>query len=387
MFRRVIKLSHSNSFFLFGPRGTGKTTLIKQLFSNDHVLWIDLLKDEDEEKFRINPDLLSEILANNPYEWVVIDEVQKIPKLLDIIHLEIEKKKTKFVLTGSSARKLKRGAANLLAGRAFTYQLYPLCHIELGDSFQLEDLLQFGSLPHLYELTTKQDRIEFLRSYVKTYLKEEILSEQLIRKVDPFRDFLEVSAQTNGQIISYEKIADDLGVDGKTVQTYFQILEDTLLGFKLESYHRSVRKRQRVAPKFYLFDLGIKRALDHSMKQELQPETYDFGQAFEHFIILETQRLNEYFRLDFKMSYLRTKDGAEIDLIIERPGEATILVEIKSTKNTTSRHTSHLERFYKDWGKTVEAHLWSLDPHEKKIGNVICLPWKKGLSAAGFRQN
>ncbi|MCB0362860.1 MAG: ATP-binding protein, partial [Bdellovibrionales bacterium] len=221
MVRRTQKLSKNNSLFLFGARGTGKTTLLRELYSNTNPLWIDLLSDKDEDRFGRNPDELSQVLKTGQYNCVVIDEIQKAPKLLDIVHREIEKyKKIQFVLTGSSARKLKRGSANLLAGRAFTYHLFPLTYDELGDQFDLHSVLEFGSLPKLLDFSNSDEKNEFLRSYVKTYLREEIQVEQLIRKLNPFRDFLEIAAQCNGKIINYSKIARDVGVDDKTIQNY-----------------------------------------------------------------------------------------------------------------------------------------------------------------------
>ena len=384
MIRRLAKLSKNSSLFLFGARGTGKSTLIRDLFSAENPLWIDLLLEKDEEVFGRNPGELSALLNRKNYDWVVIDEVQKVPKLLDIVHLEIEKKKTKFALTGSSARKLKRGAADLLAGRAFTYNLYPFLRLELGERFSLNTALSLGSLPGMMEFSELSDRQEYLRSYVKTYLKEEIIAEQVVRQIQPFRDFLEIAAQCNGQIINYSKIARDIGVDDKTVQTYFQILEDTLLGFMLPSFHRSIRKRQREAPKFYFFDPGVKRALDRTLRMELLPQTYAYGKAFEHWVILEAMRMNEYLRLDYQFMYLKTKDHAEIDLVIERPGQKTLLVEIKSTTQVQPEAVKNLERFVNDWDAPAEAQLWSQDPHEKRLGSVLVLPWEKGLMEAGL---
>lgn len=380
MVNRRLRVDFESSFFLFGPRGTGKTSLLKQLFPDpSKVLWIDLLKEDDEDSYRKTPQLLSEILNHKRVSWVVIDEVQKNPKLLDIAHFEIQKKRCKFALTGSSARKLRRGSANLLAGRALTYQLFPFTADELGDLFHLDAALSEGTLPGLLEHPSPEGRWDYLRSYVTTYLKEEIISEQLVRKVDPFRDFLPVAAQCNGTILNFSKIGKDIGVDDKTVHSYFKILEDTLVGFPLPPYHRSVRKRQRESSKFYLFDTGVKRALDKTLRVPLLPQTYAYGHAFEHWIILEVFRLNEYRKLDYSLSYLRTKDDAEIDLIIERPGDKTLLVEIKSTTAVNETDTRSLQRFLRDWPGKAEAQIWSLDTRERKIDRVILLPWQQGL--------
>lgn len=380
MFRRIINISKNNSLFIFGARGTGKSTLLEGQFKGAGTLWIDLLTDADESRYGRDPDELTRVLEAGIYQCVVIDEVQKAPKLLDIVHHEMGKhKKTQFVLTGSSARKLKRGMANLLAGRAFTYHLFPLTAFELGDAFNLKNSLELGTLPKLFEYESREEKNDFLRSYAKNYLREEILVEQLVRQLNPFRDFLEVAAQCNGTILNYSKVAKDIGVDDKTVTNYFSILEDTLIGFHLPAFHRSVRKQQRMSPKFFFFDPGIVRALNNTLRVELLPQTYAFGNAFEHWVILECFRLNEYYQLDYRFSYLQTKDGGEVDLIIQRPGKAELLVEIKSTVKVTGEHTAKLNRFQKSWGISCEAEVWSLDNVQKKDDGVLCIDWQTAL--------
>jgi predicted AAA+ superfamily ATPase len=383
MVYRLQKLNTSDSLFLFGPRGTGKTTLLRERFAGSgRTLWIDLLSDDDDETFRRHPGRLEEILASERHDIVVIDEVQKNPKLLDIVHREIEKKRgTQFVLSGSSARKLKRGGANLLAGRAFTFQLFPLTHIELGTSFDLQRSLEFGSLPKLLEYDEPLDATRFLKAYVKTYLREEILVEQLVRNVQPFQDFLEISAQMNGKIINYSKIANDIGVDDKTVRSYYEILSDTMLGFPLPPFHRSIRKRQREAPKFFFFDRGICRALSNTLSLPLDPRTFEYGNAFEHFIILEILRLATYHESDFRFSYLRTKDDAEIDLIIERPGQPDLLVEIKSYTSVNDADARALKAFVDAWDRPAEALLLSRGKSEAMHHDVRCQPWEQGIQS------
>ena len=264
---------------------------------------------------------------------VVIDEIQKIPKLLNVVHKLIEETQKKFVMTGSSARKLKYGGANLLAGRAFVYHLFPFTFLELKKNFDSDQALMFGLLPKIIEFDTYEERVAFLQAYSYTYLKEEIFSEQLIRKLDPFRRFLEVAAQTNGKIINYSNIARDVGVDDKTVKEYFSILEDTLIGFFLEPFHHSFRKRLSSKPKFYFFDIGVTRALARHLSIPLRAQTSAYGEAFEHFIILECIKLASYQNKEFRFSYLSTKDDAEIDLVVERPGQPLLFIEIKSKKS------------------------------------------------------
>lgn len=381
MIQRLVNPLKSNSFFLFGARGTGKSTLLSIYLKDEKSLWFDLLNPEVDDRLQRNPNnLIEQIEAQKEVEWVVIDEVQKNPKLLDLVHQLIEKTTIKFALTGSSARKLKRGSSNLLAGRAFVNHLFPLTFLELGEAFDLNNVLNWGSLPKLTEFHTETEKQAFLRAYALTYLKEEVWAEHLIRNLDPFRRFLEIAAQANGEIVNYTNISRDVGADVKTVQSYFEILADTLLGFFLEPYNRSIRKQQRQSPKFYFFDLGVKRSLDRMLTQTIKPNTYAFGKAFEHFIVTEIYRLNSYFNKDFKLSYLLTKDGVEVDLIIERPGLPTVLAEIKSTDNADERDTKHVEHFLKDFPSAIGMVL-SLDPSPRKVGNVTIFPWQKGLEA------
>ena len=348
-------------------------------------MWIDLLDPEQEDRYARNPSELSQqIAADQQYwEWVVIDEVQKVPKLLDIVHSTVEKVNLRFALTGSSARRLKKDTVNLLAGRAFVYNLFPLTHRELGPGFDLDRALRYGTLPTLLWMKTEEEYQAYLRTYSLTYLKEEVWAEHFIRKLDPFRKFLEIAAQSNGEIINYSNIARDVGADHKSVASYFEILEDTLLGFILEPFHLSIRKRQLQSPKFYFFDPGVVRALTRMLTVPLKPKTYAYGRAFEHFVIVEIIRLNSYYKKDYRFSYLNTKDGVEIDLIVERPGQTTVLVEIKSTVQVTEQDVRQLARFKKDLPNS-EAFCLSQDPVRKEINGVLTFPWKEGIGALGL---
>jgi len=390
MVTRIIKLPKKQSFFLFGARGTGKTTVLEALFpkgsqSDRESLWIDLLSDEEEAGLSRNPDSLKQRVQQfGKTRHIIIDEIQKIPKLLDVVHQLIKDGYDKFILSGSSARKLKRGAANLLAGRAVVRSLFPLTHLEMADRFELNFALRFGTLPRLVHLDNEPTEIkDYLRAYSKTYLKEEIIVEQLVRNLDPFRGFLEVAAQMNGKIVNYSKIERDVGSSNKTIQSYYQILEETYVGFFLNAFHESWRKQLSQSPKFYFFDLGVTRALAGRLNQEVSESTYEYGDLFEQFIICEIFRLNEYFSLDFKMSYLRSKDGAEIDLILDRPGMKRALIEIKSSKMVRSEDLKHLRRFKSEHPKT-DAYCLSLDPSPKRIDGIEVLPWKEGLIALGI---
>lgn len=378
MVNRLAKLSPSNSFFILGPRGSGKSTLIKQRYSKNS-LYIDLLNPQTEDRYRLNPSSLKQELAGQPQlKRVIIDEVQKLPRILDMVHQLIEEKNIQFILSGSSARKLKRGGANLLAGRAFVFHLHPFTSLELAHRFNLNKALSWGLLPRQFNLKGSQDKEEYLKAYALTYLKEEIQLEQIVRKLSPFRQFLEVAAQMNGKVINYSKIARDIGVDTTTVQNYYSILEETLLGFYLKPYHTSIRKSQRLSPKFYLFDTGVCRALKGTLSIPLLPQTYDFGEVFEHFIILEIMKLSEYSRKNWKYFYLLTKDGAEIDLIVDRPGETALCMEIKSSDRITENDVRNLIRLGSDIPKS-KLYCLSRDSKRKQIQNVLCLEWREGI--------
>lgn len=377
MFHSLIKPSLLNSFFLFGPRGSGKSTLLKQYFVTTNTLYIDLLEDRMESRYSRDPDLLiSDIRALPNCDWVIVDEIQKLPKLLDIAHKLIEEKKIKFILTGSSARKLKRGGANLLAGRAFLYHLYPLSVLELKDRFELTEALHWGMLPKIFSLDNS-DRKKFLTSYTKTYLKEEILQEQIVRNAEGFRNFLEIAAQMNGRVLNLSKIARECGIDAKTVKTFYSILEDTLIGFTLPAYHKSVRKSQSMQSKFFFFDLGVVRALEGSLDSPPVPRTAAYGQLFEQFMILEIFKLNDYFQKDFKLSHYRTSTGQEVDLILSKGGNA-FAVEIKSTQQVDVTEAASFERISKGFGAD-RLYLVSQDPVRSKVGNVICIYWQDFL--------
>lgn len=388
MFKRLSNPLKSNSFFLFGARGTGKTTILNEIFNSSNSIFIDLLDSETFSRFRKNPSLLlgvaDEIAGKK--DWIIIDEVQKAPALLDLVHKLIESTELKFALTGSSARKLKREGVNLLAGRAYVNNLFPLTYVELEDQFNLESALRWGTLPKIYSLSSDREKYEFLTSYTHSYLKEEILQEQLVRNLDPFAKFLEIASQMNGEVINYSKLAREAATSPNTVQTYFEILQDTLLGTILPAYDKSVRKQQVKSPKFYFFDCGIQRALANSLTIPVQPSTYSFGNLFESFLVNEIIRLNNYNMKSYKLSYLLTKNGAEIDLILERPGKPTALIEIKSKEQVEEEDFKHLFSLKKEF-KNSECFCLSNDKISRVVKGVKCLPWMVGIEELGLRES
>lgn len=380
MLKRLSNLPTNHSFFLFGARGTGKTSLLKSRFK-EQVLYIDLLNLDIEAAYQLDPEQLYRELNALPTETsiIIIDEIQKVPKLLDVVHRKIEESALVFVLTGSSARKLKRGAANLLAGRAFVFHLHPLTALELGEQFDLQRALSFGTLPAVWNFSDDLDRRRYLKAYSNTYLKEEVWGEQLVREIEPFRRFLQVAAQQHGQIVNFSKIARDVGVDDSTVKNYFSILEDTLVGYYLPAYSGSERKQLKMAAKFYLFDNGVRRALAGVVDFQLQPGSSEYGIAFEQLVISEIMRQTSYLEIDLRYSYLATEGGAEIDLIISKGKNVAALIEIKSARRiSVADDLKHLLGFKNDFGGAARFCLYSGDTAMQE-DNIHILPWLQGV--------
>ncbi len=381
MINRKIILDVDHSFFLFGARGTGKSTLLKsQNFLSKDTMWIDLLNPSIEEKYSLHPEFLTQeidFLSKKP-KWVVIDEIQKVPKLLDVVHQLIESTEIQFVLTGSSSRKLKRIGSNLLAGRAFNFKLFPMTSLEVGKSFNIHEHINWGGLPKIYNLKNINQKSLYLKSYVENYLKEEIIAEQILRNLNPFRLFLPLCMQNETEPLNFTKIAEQTGVETKTIQNYYEILCDTHLGFFLNPYDKSVRSVQKRAPKFYFFDTGVHRAIEKKLKITVESRSSEFGKLFESWFINEVHRYNEYFQLDYHISYLRTKDDAEIDLIIERPDGSISLVEIKSSEVIEDRHLKHLISFKKDF-PNADLVCISNEKKARKVNDIQILPWKSSF--------
>ena len=380
MYKREIRLPQNHSFFLFGPRQTGKSTLLKHLFSAEHSYYYDLLQTSEYLRLKASPSLLREEVLSRPLkiQRIIIDEVQKIPILLN----EVQSLMTKFpaltfILTGSSARKLKSDEANLLAGRALTYSLHPLTVREIPEEIPLSTLLKFGALPPVVK-AEKDLKIKLLQSYVNTYLKEEIEREAQLKKMDSFIHFLRLAAYENGNTLNFSNIGREAGVSPKTTQSYFELLQHTLIGFFLYPYLKSQRKRFSKHPKFYFFDTGVVSALQNKLSVDLIPKTPDYGDFFEHFLILEVMRLNDYFNKEFRFSYFRTERGAEVDLVIETPNEKLIAIEIKSTDQVTNKHVRGLKSFSEEFPR-AELYCAATVPRPIKRGAVQIYPWKDML--------
>jgi len=375
MVNRVLKPLKSNSFFIFGARGVGKSYFLKKIFVVQSFIYFNLLKDDDFNLLFKDKKKIERLAKDKTYEWIIIDEIQRLPDLLNEIHSHIEEFDQKFILTGSSSRKLKNGSANLLAGRAYVNSMFPLSYLEIKNKFNLIECLRWGGLPKLLKLNSEEEKMSYLKTYCSVYLKEEISQEQLVRKLEPFRNFLEVAAQMSSKIINFSAIAREVGCDTTTVQTYFSILEDTYLGFYLPAYHKSIRKSQLASPKFYLIDTGIKKALERSLDSKPSEGTSDFGFLFENYLVSEIYKLNSYFHKDWKMSFLSTKNGFEIDLILSK-NKKVILIEIKSYMKIQIKDADRLAKVRADFGKDVQIYILSRDERKEKIGPVIFNHWQ-----------
>lgn len=357
--------SENESLFLWGARQTGKSTLLKRRYPD--ALWFDLLLADVYQRLVNNPTLIREtVLANPDKSTVIIDEIQRIPELLNEIHWLITNTNTQFIMSGSSARKIIRSGSNLLGGRALRYELFPLVSQEIPD-FDLIRALNHGLLPRHYLATNPRKMIS---AYVGNYLRDEIIGEAKIRNATVFSHFLEVAAFSNGEIVNYTNIASECGVSSPTIKEYFQILQDTLVGRFVPAYQKKPKRRVITAPKFYFFDVGIVNFL--LKRKSIDVGTELFGNAFEHFIYHEIYSHSNYSGLDYEISYWRTASQLEIDFVL---GKNEVAIEVKSSDNVTNRHLRGLKAFMEEY--TVKhAIVICNEKLPRKQGDIWILPWQ-----------
>jgi predicted AAA+ superfamily ATPase len=371
MIHRKLELP-KESFFLFGPRATGKTTWLKEQVKAD--LYIDLLKSKDFLRFSQNPGDLSELVAANP-KWrsIVIDEIQKVPQLLDEVHSLIfeSKNKLKFILTGSSARRLKNKASNLLAGRALLRKFHPLSLYELKKKNSLEEILRFGMLPRVWGLSTIEDKIDYLYSYVDTYLKEEIQQEALTRNLPAYSKFLEHMALRNSQVINLQNLSQQIGVARTTLNGYLQILEDTLLGFVLQPIQLKAKVKEVATPKFYFFDIGVVNTLSHSIEDKIGSEK---GSLLETYILHELMTFSDYSNKRWQFFYWGTPGETEVDFIISS-GKKNIGIEVKASLHWEKSYSYGLNELLKAKKINRAFGVYMGDEIIKK-DNVLVIPAK-----------
>lgn len=350
MYSRLLKRNKNRSFLLLGPRMTGKSTWLKHEFKT--ALKIDLLEEHVFLNYLSDPQLLrQEALAHHkkkPDDWVLIDEIQRVPSLLNEVHYLIENHGIKFGLTGSSARKLRRSGANLLAGRATELRLFPLTTIELGEAFDLNSALRWGTLPPVCT-SDLEDKKDILRSYASLYLKEEIQIEGLVRNLPSFSKSLRLAAESIAQEVNYSRISKETGVASKTIAGYYSILEDTFIGFLLPPWSSTVRKELAGSPKFYFFDNGVTNALRENLTD---PPTGDiYGALFEQWVIQQVRAILHYRSFEGSISYWKVRGGKEVDLILSRGSKPVLAVEIKSTSRPGVSDFSGLVSFSEEYPK------------------------------------
>lgn len=341
MYSRLIHCSKVKSFFLFGPRGTGKTTWVKANFPK--AIYLDLLEAELFNDLLANPQRLENFIPEKFKDWIILDEVQRIPELLNEVHRLIESRRIKFILTGSSARKLRRGGTNLLGGRALTYSLHPLTALELGKDFNFDRSIKFGQLPSVY---AESDPRAYLESYVKTYLEQEVRQEGLTRNLSAFSRFLEAASFSQGSQLNISSVASECAVERKVVENYFNILEDLQLAYRLPVFTKRAKRRMIAHPKFYFFDVGIYRTLRPSGPLDM-PEMIE-GVSFESLFFQEILALNDAFDLGFNLYYWRTSNQLEVDFVLY--GNKGILAfEVKRTARISKQTLNGLKSFLKDY--------------------------------------
>ena len=366
MFRRSLQLppSGTDTFFLWGPRQSGKSTLLKSLYPDGR--WVDLLKNDEFRRYSGRPELLRQELDADdwdPSRQIVIDEVQKVPALLDEVHWLLENSGFSFALCGSSARKVRRGNVNLLGGRAARYELRGLTGIELGDSFDITRLLNHGYMPSMYEA---QRPSRMLDAYIDDYLRHEIATEGVVRNLPAFADFLHTAAMSDGEIVNFTNIASECGVSSPTVKNHFEILDDTLLGRWLPAYRRRQKRRVIRAPKFYFYDVGIVNRL--ARRGVLAPGTDTYGKAFENWVFHELSAYISYNEIDLSLSFWRLPSGIEVDFLL---GDVTFAVESKSSRRITDGDLKGLRTLIEEHPQVRQRVLVCMEERARRTPDGI----------------
>ena len=378
MIERILQIKKEldSSIFLFGARQTGKSTVLRQQFPNS--IYIDLLDSTLRERFSRRPALLYEMLQDKEEgTLVIIDEIPEVPELLNEAHRLIVKQGLVFILCGSSARKLKRKGKNILGGRAFPVYFYPFVSAEIPE-FDIDRAVNYGMIPPHY-LAKNPSRL--LAAYIEVYLKEEVKEEALVRNLKAFQRFLEVAALTDGEMVNNNNIATDCGVSATTVSSYFDILEDTLIGYRIPAFQKVMKRRLVQAPRFYYFDVGVANHLLH--RKDLVRGTPEYGHAFEHPVIQELYAWLHYTHSEEELSYWRTYTGLEVDAVI---GDARAAIEIKSVEEVMPKHLKGLKAFGEEHPQSRKI-IVSLDPINRRIGDTECMYvldffktlWSKGI--------
>lgn len=369
MYTRILKPVKDKCFFLFGPRGTGKTTWVKTTYPD--AIYLDLLRSELFTRLISDPGRLEQYILPSYQGYVVIDEIQRVPELLNEVHRLIEDRKIKFVLTGSSARKIRRGGYNLLAGRALSYQMYPLTAIEMGDDFNLGRSVTRGMLP----MAQVDGYGEYLKSYIQTYLEQEIMQEGLTRNLSAFARFLEVASFSQGQPLNMASISRDVGVGRKVISGYFTILQDLLIGYLIKPFTKRSKRRLVSHAKFYFFDCGVYRAIRPTGPLDSGDEVG--GIAMESLVLSQLMANNDLLKLGYEVNYYRTATGVEVDFVLYGK-RGLVAIEVKKSGKFKEGMISGLKRFKLDY---PEAKLYLLygGSQELYVNGVTVMSLEKAL--------
>lgn len=373
MFNRALSrpLRAKKSFFLFGPRGTGKTTWLQQHLPD--ALFINLLKSQFYNRLSADPGHLRALIPPDHAGWIVIDEIQRVPELLNEVHELIESKQHIFVLTGSSARKLRRDGVNLLAGRALTYQMHPLTAAEQAAAFRLEDSLQFGHLPARF---SEADPMRYLQDYVQTYLREEVLQEGLMRNIGPFFRFLEVASFSQAALVNVSEVARECHVERHVAENYFSMLDDLLIATRLPVFSRRAKRKLVQHAKFFYFDVGVFRAIRPAGPLD-SPAEID-GPALETLVLQELRAVNDYDELGYELSFWRTKHGLEVDFILY--GKRGLLaIEVKRSTSLHAQDLRALKEFKKDYPPAT-CYVFYGGATPLYFGDVVAIPMAQALA-------
>ena len=372
MYNRILKLPLEGkaSIFLFGPRATGKTSWIKTHLPDS--LYIDLLNFSTYNSLSAHPDRLENLIPKEYEHWVVLDEVQRVPQLLNEVHRLIESRKIRFLLTGSSARSLRRGGVNLLAGRALTYHMHPLVIQELENNFNISHALKHGLLPAVIDHADPQ---KYMESYVQTYVREEVLQEGLTRNIGTFSRFLETASFSQGSVLNFSEIARELSLNRLMVADYFQILEDLLLATRIDVFTHRAKRKMVAHQKFYFFDTGVFKVLRPSGPLDTKEESD--GAALETLFFQSLSAINDYFNLGYKIYFWRTSSGAEVDFVIYGP-RGLHAFEIKRSSQVTNKALRGLKTFKQDYPE-ANLHLLYLGKHKEYHGDIDATPFEDSL--------
>lgn len=372
MFKRLLKLplDQQSSIFLFGPRGTGKTSWIKEHLSS--ALYIDLLEFSTYTTLSANPDRLENLIPPGYTDWIVIDEVQRVPQLLNEVHRLIENKKHKFLLTGSSARSLRARGVNLLAGRALLYHMHPLVIQELGAAFHLQSVLNYGLLPLAIH---NHDALKYLEGYIEVYVRQEVMQEGLTRNIGSFSRFLEAASFSQGQVLNVSEISRELSLNRFTVASYFEVLEDLLLGVRISVFSQRAKRKVIAHQKFYFFDVGVYTVLRPKSLLDSQQEAE--GAGLETIFFQSLSAINDYFELRYKIHFWRTLAGDEVDFVIYGP-KGFHAFEIKRSAQVTPKSLKGLKHFGQDYPE-AKLYMLYLGKHKEYHENIIAIPFEEAL--------